>query len=257
MGEGPRASRRRPHPPGSPHDGDAPVGPEPWPKRELRCERVGSGTGRIRTRASSDGGVPGHPLGVAYAEGFLLRFYAPIVDRLPDHLLEYLVAHELAHVLQSALGPERMFGCPADEVTEGMAEVEADEAVEMWGFAPSEDLDDWLVERGYIKRVEVATMADWFAWYEQSRYGSERLVHQTCVAPQRASGESYSPPDVLLSRLSVVDHGLSRDSWVSRLRPQRPNLRSAQKGRRHLCGSVRPPTVAYPTAVEVTNGTYI
>lgn len=69
-------------------------------------------TWRIRT-GIPPAGVPNHPLGAVYAEGFLLRFYAPVVDRLPDPLLEYLIAHELAHVLQHAIGPERMFGCPA------------------------------------------------------------------------------------------------------------------------------------------------
>lgn len=134
-------------------------------------------TGRIRTGALPDGGHARHPLGVAFAEGFLLRFYAPVVDRLPDHLLEYLIAHELAHVLQYAIGPERMFGCPAAEVTEGMVEEEADAAVGEWGFALSEDLDDWLVEQGDIKRVVVATMEEWLALYERSRYGFEKLAY--------------------------------------------------------------------------------
>jgi hypothetical protein len=64
----------------------------------------------------------------------LLRFWHPIIVAYPDALVRDLVAHELAHVVQRAIGQEfpDKYEC----------EMDADWRVEDWGFSATA-MDDW------------------------------------------------------------------------------------------------------------------
>ena len=84
-------------------------------------------------------------VGAAGANGHLLRFFAPDIRRMPDNLVEDLIAHELAHVYQGAL---RMLDWDeTDELQVAVDEQEADILMEEWGF-DADALDDWLNDQG-------------------------------------------------------------------------------------------------------------
>ena len=74
--------------------------------------------------------------------GHSLFFYAPLVDAMPGHHIQELIAHELAHVIQYALGEpsstDRTLPRWCDE-----AESHADEIMELWDFDPWA-MDDWI-----------------------------------------------------------------------------------------------------------------
>jgi hypothetical protein len=107
---------------------------------------------------------PGRTFGMVDHYGHRLRFRAKFVDPMPDNVVQDLIAHELAHVLQSAQG----IRC-VRKWTDGRAkyvdsdgmdfggnfeiELSADEAMSRWGFNP-ESLDDWAREAGITKVVK-------------------------------------------------------------------------------------------------------
>jgi hypothetical protein len=103
--------------------------------------------------------------GSAGRRGHRLRFAAQSVDAMPDAVVQDLVAHELAHVLQNALGlfvirrPEEdsdLFGYPNGAVF-GVweMETEADDWIEDWGF-DHDSIDDWALETGRARVREVS-----------------------------------------------------------------------------------------------------
>jgi hypothetical protein len=128
--------------------------------------------GLVRTGPPAPGRWP--DLGSCYAEGFLFRFYAPVVDRLPDQLVRYLIAHELAHACQYAVGiGHRFAGVGAADVTDGMLEEDADLMASLWDCGESEDLDTWLADNGVTKRIRFDNYKDLFDAYDrQGRYAS-------------------------------------------------------------------------------------
>jgi len=73
--------------------------------------------------------------------GHSLYFYAPLVDAMPVVHVQELVAHELAHVVQFAIGEppsgDRTLPRGSDD-----AEMVADEIMEEWGYDPNA-MDDW------------------------------------------------------------------------------------------------------------------
>jgi hypothetical protein len=94
--------------------------------------------------------TPGDPFAAVFGKGYLLRFRAPLVDRMPDGVVQDLVAHELAHVYQQTIDLKRYFGyapCP------GELEEHADECMERWGF-DAESIDRWSEREGLTKKIE-------------------------------------------------------------------------------------------------------
>src|SRR5262249_27503018 len=79
-------------------------------------------------------------------QGYVLRFCAPLVDRMPDAVVQDLVAHELAHVCQE-VGNVRQ---GRDLYTKGAIEEDADQTIEWWGF-DADSVDRWAVEQGLVK----------------------------------------------------------------------------------------------------------
>jgi hypothetical protein len=93
-----------------------------------------------------------------FGKGHLMRFCAPLVDRMPDDVVHDLVGHELAHVYQHAVGYDRMFGY---EPGHGELEENADELMESWGFR-IDSVDEWAVSVGLAKRIECKNPGEYF-----------------------------------------------------------------------------------------------
>lgn len=92
--------------------------------------------------------APRHPpkeVGHTFAQGHLLRFHAPHVDRMPVSVTECLIAHELAHAYQFAIGIAEDFG--PYETNSYEWEADAEDTLTNWGF---EDriIDKWAEEVG-------------------------------------------------------------------------------------------------------------
>jgi hypothetical protein len=96
----------------------------------------------------------GHVCGICAANGFVLRFWSPAIDRLPEHLARYLIAHELAHAYQYAVGYRRRFGY--EQVTIGQTEVDADKLASWWKCGDNEnEFDNWLMDNGLSDRPKL------------------------------------------------------------------------------------------------------
>jgi hypothetical protein len=109
--------------------------------------------------------------GCTYADGYLLRFWSPVVDHMPDRLVRQLVAHELAHVFQS--GFDNWRGFDYEDVSSGeVEEGGTHELVFEWGFGEPEELDEWLCEQGYVKRITFASPQEYAEYLDGrgSRY---------------------------------------------------------------------------------------
>ena len=84
--------------------------------------------------------------------GHHFRFWAPAVDAMPDHLVQTLIAHELAHAYRASVGifvmdPDNPATAHEDRTDElDTRRLLCDE----WGFDDTE-LDDWGI--GYIGEV--------------------------------------------------------------------------------------------------------
>jgi hypothetical protein len=109
------------------------------------------------------------PFACVSATGFLMRFWSPVVDRMPDNLVRDLIAHELAHVWQDATRGQS--GC----LTEYEEEDEADDLIQRWGFGDPELIDEWGANAGLAKIIKVASE-------------HEALVHLL------THGDRYTPP---------------------------------------------------------------
>jgi hypothetical protein len=76
--------------------------------------------------------------------GHRLFFHAPSMDALPDNIVQSIIAHELAHVCQSANGDDRV---PVEELgVIDPLEIDADEIIDDWGF-DADSVDIWEAER--------------------------------------------------------------------------------------------------------------
>jgi hypothetical protein len=76
-----------------------------------------------------------------------MRFSRHVVGAFPDNLLQDLIAHELAHVLQWAVGRDM------DGEDDLDVELEANELIESWGFDAYE-MDDWLEANGPLRAID-------------------------------------------------------------------------------------------------------
>jgi hypothetical protein len=85
--------------------------------------------------------------------GHRLVFWTKIVDAYPDDLVRDLIAHELAHVYQWAIG------CDLDEMEPMLCESEADLLVETWGFS-STAMDEWDLEHGVNHVPDLEKMSE-------------------------------------------------------------------------------------------------
>lgn len=105
-------------------------------------------------------------LGKCFARGHRLRFHAPSVDRMPEDVVQDLIAHELAHVYQEACGMLLRFG--TEDPKSGLVEEDADEMMNRWGFDP-ESIDEWAVSAGLSRLI---VFADFGAYLEYaSKFG--------------------------------------------------------------------------------------
>ena len=108
----------------------------------------------------------GSGLGHVYAKGCIMRFHAPSIDRMPDATVRHLIAHEIAHVFQNAVGDEYLFGPDWGKPNQGDYEQNADEIMEEWGFKPFA-VDAWAADQGLVERVECKDARE----YIERRYG--------------------------------------------------------------------------------------
>jgi hypothetical protein len=107
--------------------------------------------------------------------GHVLRFFAPIVDRMPDSVVCDLIAHELAHVIQYAFGArietdketcDRVFIFPNGDVCRpGDLEIDADDMLVAWGLEVK-SIDRWTLEQG-ITQVRTVTPEESVASYDR------------------------------------------------------------------------------------------
>jgi hypothetical protein len=101
--------------------------------------------------------------GICKRRGHLLQFAAEHFDRMPDDVVQDVIAHELAHAYQDARGIhlERSYRDGREdfhrdgEYWGGRYEIEtdADEHIEWWGF-DADSVDRWSLEAGITKVVE-------------------------------------------------------------------------------------------------------
>jgi hypothetical protein len=106
--------------------------------------------------------------GTCAANGFVLRFWSPALDKLPEHLARYLIAHELAHAYQYAVGYRRRFG--EEQVFNGQTEADADKLASWWKCGDNaNEFDKWLRDNGLSSQ----TKQEFQSVEEQLRYMSE------------------------------------------------------------------------------------
>jgi hypothetical protein len=117
-------------------------------------------------------------IAMAADEGFSLRFDAGLADAMPGDIMQSVIAHELAHAYQSAIGircTERfengMVGWTRanGNFLGGRPELEedADMMMEFWGF-DSESIEQWMLETGRMKRIELPdTPENWLLVLEK------------------------------------------------------------------------------------------
>jgi len=97
--------------------------------------------------------------------GHRYRFRAKFVDRMPENVAQDLIAHELAHGIQSANGIRCVrqfadgrahFVCQDGSDFGGFPEIEEDADCTMvrWGFDPG-SVDRWGLDTGIIKTIDV------------------------------------------------------------------------------------------------------
>ncbi len=98
----------------------------------------------------------GGETGCAGANGYVVRFHAPRVDRMPEKVVQDPIGHELAHVVQYAIGHKVRFG---HEVSNGELEEDADEIMVCWGFDPY-SIDKWSADVGLTRRVECRSVKE-------------------------------------------------------------------------------------------------
>jgi hypothetical protein len=81
--------------------------------------------------------------------GTILKFYGRVVDILPEELVMYVIAHELAHVVQyfhgKTLRPDPHPLGEAVAYVNSSVEREADEIALRWGFS-GKQFDKWMAK---------------------------------------------------------------------------------------------------------------
>jgi hypothetical protein len=112
-----------------------------------------------------------------------MRFRSTTVDAMPEDVVQDLIAHELAHVVQFARGIRCVRvtsrGIATFQQRDGSCyggnyeiEQDADESISSWGFDP-ESLDHWALATGRSKVIEVESPRAYFMALlrRQERYG--------------------------------------------------------------------------------------
>jgi len=92
-------------------------------------------------------------VGYVRCGGHIIRFASRRVEKMPDDVVQDLIAHELAHVYQWASG-EDMHVLDSFDI-----EYFADEIMDYWGFDP-ESIDRWGLETGVTKLVDVDKLTE-------------------------------------------------------------------------------------------------
>lgn len=130
-----------------------------WARREIlghwRCGGAGGLfrhlVGRIPKIELVGGWSGREALAAVRSNGHHLQFDAAVVREMPDHLVQDLIAHELAHVHQGATG--LFYSMPLH-----VLEQDANELMEAWGF-DADAMDDWLAEVGIQSRVSCVNLS--------------------------------------------------------------------------------------------------
>lgn len=88
-------------------------------------------------------------LGAVFRGGHQVRFAAEAVDAAPDDVVQDLIAHELAHVHQWAVGEMELLLADSEDPDFNYSEIElwADERVLEWGFSVT-SIDEWSLATG-------------------------------------------------------------------------------------------------------------
>ncbi len=111
--------------------------------------------------------------------GFILRFWSKRFDAMPDAVQCDVIAHELAHVHQHAVGWKIVswnnsthitVDGNGDELFPGDVEQDADDTMDFWGFDP-ESVDRWCLEMGFTKTVEAKSMDEYLSIAVNAHYG--------------------------------------------------------------------------------------
>jgi hypothetical protein len=104
-------------------------------------------------------------LGMVDHFGHRFQFRSKYVDKMPDDVVQDLIAHELTHGLQSALGIHCIrkyadgradFAYRDGTYFGGKLEIEEDDdfRMELWGFDPW-SIDRWMLAAGISKVIDV------------------------------------------------------------------------------------------------------
>ena len=101
---------------------------------------------------------PRQPYAQVLWEGHNLRFSSEYTEGMPDDVLRRLIAHELAHVYQAAVGDEVWFDF---DFAPGLGdrELHADQMADSWGFN-GDAFDQWTVDAGISKVNLVKTLKE-------------------------------------------------------------------------------------------------
>jgi len=127
----------------------------------------------------------GHVCGICAANGFVLRYWSPAMDRLPEHLARYLIAHELAHAYQYAVGYRRRFD--QDEVTIGQLEVDADKLASWWKCGDNHiEFDKWMRDNGLIDlhKLEFRSVEEQLRYMRENPGSVHGYYDSTAVSDQ-------------------------------------------------------------------------
>jgi hypothetical protein len=123
-----------------------------WDANHTRFWLLGDFRINIATGKHAAFGAVGHA-------GHMIRFHAPSIAEMPDDVVVDLIAHEMAHVTQCAVGfvAESCGGdmVSLEESTYGEREWDADMLMEDWGFDVN-SIDRWSAEVGRVKQVEMS-----------------------------------------------------------------------------------------------------
>ena len=102
--------------------------------------------------------LPRQPLGQVLWGGHNLRFWSKATDRMPDDIVRRLIAHELAHVYQAAVGDEEW--CEFDYAPDSAdRECHADGMADYWGFN-GDAIDKWIANVKLTKVGVVNTLEE-------------------------------------------------------------------------------------------------
>ena len=104
----------------------------------------------------------GRTFAACFQRGHVIRFWSPLIDLLPEELVEIVVAHELAHTYLAVVGntyemtPDDWKAYSQGGVAYAWDDEELDvqEVMECWGF-DEDALDRWIADnRSECDRIQ-------------------------------------------------------------------------------------------------------